>query len=181
MTLDPKTYWAYVKSTNDSGNASAAPVRFSVTSGADGLDYSPAMVLFEYLTDAAIFTNPVYETTWPLYISNLPDGKGAVDDCAAIYDTSGLVNGRISSGENIIKYGIQIRVRAKEYTDGWDKGQELVKFFESGAFEVEMPDGVAYEVLNMHQTTPYAATGVEEGSKRRMLFSVNFLVTIKEK
>src|SRR5687768_5759044 len=60
---------------------------------------------------------------WPIYAANLP---ASPDSAIAVYDTAGLLQGRIMrTGEQIKKPGIQIRVRGIEYLPTFTKVQEI--------------------------------------------------------
>ena len=142
---------------------------------------SPAVILSEYLIDQGLFTAPSDEDSWPLYISSVPDADTVENDLGGIYDSEGLKDGRImSSGETIFHYGFQVRVRSEDYQDGWDKLHEVNELLVAVTNEVVTVASVDYLVESISQISSIMSLGVEEGTKRRYNFTVNFLATIKE-
>lgn len=141
---------------------------------------SPAQILASFLIDAVLFTTPSAGSTWPLFVSSMPDGEMIEQDCAAIYDTAGLKDGRLMSGTNILHYGLQIRIRAASYNDGWAKAESVLSAMEAIANEEITIDAVDYVINNVTQTSTITALGAEPGTKRRELLTVNFLATLKE-
>jgi len=146
------------------------------------MDYSPAEIMTEYMIQQGLVTDPSDQTTWPIYTGLLPDDGDVEDDIVACMDTEAVKDGRIfSSGENIFHYGFQFLVRAVEYNDAWQKAKALEDACELiNRDEVDMDSTVTYRLDNVTLTTGVTSLGQEEGSKRRQIFSVNFLVTLKE-
>ncbi|KKK87216.1 hypothetical protein LCGC14_2755460 [marine sediment metagenome] len=142
---------------------------------------SPSLIFSEYLIDEGIFTDSSLNVNWPMYISTMPDADTVESDVGTIYDTEGLKDGRIMvDGENIFHKGNQIRIRSKNYADGWAKAEEVIALFEAVADVSIVINSITYEIKNVTQTTSIIPLGVEEGTKRRDLFTINFLSTIKE-
>lgn len=162
--------------------------------------HSPAMILAALLTanygEAEIqnimtpgggsrltpFSKPEDEENWPLYVSSTPEEP---DECGTIYDTTPISHGLIqATGEQSQHFGLQLRVRSKEYASGWQKiSAALRALIMSNAFvdlSDQNPQGF-YRICACVPSGGIVALGVErEGQKRRQLFTVNFLATIVE-
>jgi hypothetical protein len=70
-------------------------------------------------------------TPWPCFLSAMPDGTGIPTEAVCIYDTIGQKDGRIqSSGEVIVHYGCQIRVRAITFLNAWAEMDKLRSFID---------------------------------------------------
>jgi hypothetical protein len=143
---------------------------------------SPAYILATYITDNAIasMTDPEDADTWPLYVSYMPDSPGSKNNAAAFYDTSGDKDGRlIRDGEVIQHYGIQLMVRSVTHVVGWAKTEEIASALDVLS-NVTVTVGVyEYQFYNFTRTSPVISLGVEEGTKNRRLFTMNFIITIK--
>jgi hypothetical protein len=144
------------------------------------MNHSPAKIIAELLIGSgAPFTDPEGGLLWPLFVSSMPDGDNVEDDCGAIYDTTGMHDGRLLSGENLVRYGIQVRVRANTYATGWQKGTEVDDLFELVHNRVVTIDGHSYTIESIAQTSPVIALGAEQGTGRRSLFTLNALVRLE--
>lgn len=188
MTLDPGTYYAYVKSSNDVGAVigTTDPVKFVVTTAVrtaqtqDTLTHSPAEILQRYLIDEAKLAADVEVNVWPCFISTMPDGPRVADDCICVKDTTGMRNGRLMDGPNIYHHGVQIRVRCRNYLDGWAKAKAIESTLSAVARDTVVIDDSTYRLDNISQTSPVLPMGEEQGTKKRQLFSINILMSVKE-
>lgn len=145
------------------------------------MDYSPAYIIAQFLIDEDIFIAPSSSGNWPLFVGLLPDDQDIDHDIAACMDTESVKDGRISEdGENIFHYGFQIIIRAEAYNTGYAKAQEVATALEEINRDEVTISTKTYRLDNVTQTTGVVVVGQEEGSKRRELFSINFLVTLKE-
>lgn len=144
--------------------------------------HSPASVISAWLIESGVFTAPTDNDDWPVYIGIMPDGRGVPDDCAAIYDSPGLKDGRLmGSGLNILHHGIQIRLRARVYADGWEKGQEITEALAAATLQNQVVlEGYTYSLQNVSQQETLIPVGYEESPPRRALFTVNYLATLVE-
>ena len=114
-----------------------------------------------------------------MYVSALPDGDAVPDDACSIYDTAGNRDGSTRDMTNF-NYGIQIRLRAISYQDGWENLWMISRHLCSmGCQEVELEERV-FNISSVIQTTQVIPIGVEDGSKRRFHFTVNLIVSMKE-
>lgn len=142
---------------------------------------SPAAILQDFLILNNVFGDPAGSgpPAWPIYVNNLPDRAGVPDNVVGIFDTEGVKDGRIMrTGEIIKHYGVQIRVRSIKNTDGWTKVEAAGAILSTLMQQLASCNGNTYLIWNISQTSPNLYLGLEEGTKRRSLFSINFLCTI---
>ena len=146
------------------------------------MNYSPAKIIKEYLIDEGIVVDPEGSVDgWKIYLSNLPDGENTDYDAVACMDTSPVKDGRImKTGETIFHHGIQLLVRTSEYNDGYAKASEILEALQV-VDDVEITVGTDdFKINNVSPATGIVALGQEKGTKWREMFSLNFLVTLKE-
>lgn len=145
------------------------------------MEHSPAYIIARYLIGQTLLSDPTVSGAWPVYVGVLPDGDKTVDDIAMSMDTAGLKDGRLmNTGKNIIHEGVQLMVRAEAYNTGYEKTRALATALE-GVDGNQITIGTStYQIDNVSQTSSVMVLGQEEGTKRRELFSVNFLITLKE-
>lgn len=134
---------------------------------------SPGAVIVSYLVAQGVFADS-QATPWPLFLGSEPDA--GVDDVGTVFDTSGIKDGRLMEDGTIIHhYGIQVRVRSRDYEDGWDKLKQACDQL-AAAYNVTVGTWTVHNVSI--QGSPMSI-GVD-GTKRRRLFVANFLVTLTE-
>lgn len=138
---------------------------------------SPAEILRFFLIGEALVDDPgVSSPTWPAFLSHEPD---APDECVTLTDTVGVKDGRLMEGSNILHHGVQVRVRSKTFSAGWTLMGQVAAALEAVVGEVVSPSsGENYTLANVSQQGPINFIGLEEGTKRRFLFTLNFLITI---
>lgn len=113
---------------------------------------------------------------WSSFLSSMAD---APDNAAALYDTPGLKDGRLhKTGENIIHHGVQIKIRSATYIKGWRKIYDIAQAFETLKNEQLLLEDTNYKIQAVSQAGTILALGVEEGTKRRDLFTLNVIVTL---
>ena len=145
------------------------------------MDYTPAYIIRQYLIEEALLILPGSSGTWPAYVSALPDGDGVADEAVGCMDTSPIKDGRkMSDGENLFHFGVQLLLRSTAYNTGWAKMETLLNALETVKRNTVTISGTDYRLDNITLATGIVDLGQEEGSKRRELFSLNFLVTLKE-
>ena len=145
------------------------------------MNYSPAYVIAEYLISQGELSNALESGDWKVYIGSLPDGADVDHDAVASIDTTNVKDGREMGSLPLFHYGVQLLVRSSAYMTGYVKAQDLADAL--GAIQnatVTVDSSYSYEIANVTDTSGVISIGFEEGTKRRNLFSVNFLVTIKE-
>ncbi len=160
-----------------------SPVVRLIIYGAGSVETTPAMIVRELLVAAEYFTLPSDKEDWPLFVTYLPDGEEVPTDCGAVYDTTGVRDARIlASGENLFRFGFQVRLRGSDYTALW-KRAEAVSDFLAGVQNVDVQMGADWwTVHDVSITTPPISLGLEPGvKKRRHLFTVNGIVALSRK
>jgi len=144
------------------------------------MDHSPAYIIAQHLIDEGLLTDPTGSGDWPGFVGALPDGEDVDHDAVGCMDTSPIKDGRIMGGESMLHYGVQLLVRADAYNTGYAKAQALMSELESLDDNDVIIGSDTYEINNASTTTGVVVLGQEEGTKRREMFSVNFLITITE-
>lgn len=150
---------------------------------------SPARAVVELLLahPTPEVSHPGANAAWPIYVSSMPDGLGVKDDVVAAFDTSGVRTSRLlQTGANIMQYGVQLMVRAKNYQQGWAKLMALCIQLETVNWQELVIGTEQIRVQTVGQTSPPLSIGQEKAiegrdqgtSKRREMFTANFLLTI---
>lgn len=152
------------------------------TTGTSKLQKSPASIIAAYIIEElnVDMTDPSDKADWPLYISHMPDGSNVKTDCGAIYDTTGTQEERSMTGEWSEHPGIQIRIRSRDYEEGYVKIEDIASALDAIAWVDFEIDDLEYRIFNVSRTSPIASLGVEPGTRRRFGFTINFLLTIRE-
>jgi hypothetical protein len=138
------------------------------------IDKSPADVLYHRLIEESDLTAE------NLFVAFLPDQP---DESVAIFDTAGRQDGRLlQTGEQIIHPGIQIQVRDKDYSAGWERANDIALLLD-GFIKEEVAiesDGI-YILHNVSRTGDIIPVGIETvADRRRHLFTINAVVTISK-
>jgi len=149
------------------------------------MNHSPAYIIAQYLIGESLLSDPTGSGSWPVYVGALPDGNKVEDNAVGCIDTTPIRDGRImSSGETIFHYGVQLLLRARAYNTGYAKAEVLLSALEIVAGIQEIISLKTYQIDNVSPSTGITVLGQEAQeinvSKRRYLFSLNFLVTLKE-
>lgn len=165
-----------------SGPSNIVTQRVSGTDTTDtALGASPAFILSEYIiTELLSMTNPDDGGLWPLYTAHMPDGNNVESNCGALYGTSGILDGRLMTGLVIEKPGIQLRIRSKTYEVGFAKAEAVALSLDGVNNDIVVVDSITYQIQNISKSTPVVPLGLEKGTKRRFLFTINFLMTLKK-
>jgi len=150
------------------------------TVGTNRLQLSPAVIMTAYvIEELGLMTDPSDRDEWPLYSTHLPDNKNVKMNCGVIFDTVGTSDQRSMTGEWPEHPGIQLRIRARDNATGYLKIEEVASALDEVAFGTITIGALRYRIQNVRRTSPVASLGVEPG-KRRVNFTVNFLLTIRE-
>ena len=144
------------------------------------MNHTPAYIIAQYLIGEGFLTTPGESGDWEVYTGNLPDGDDVENNIVACMDTESVKDGRVMAGENIFHYGVQLLLRSTAYNTGYAKMDDLVDALEAVDRDTVTISTSDYRLDNITLTTSIVVIGQEEGSKRRELFSLNFLVTLKE-
>lgn len=138
--------------------------------------HPPAKVLAELLISLDLFD--AYDDAtpaWPIYISYSPDQP---DEIGVVHDMPGVKDGRLMSGALIEHFGVQLTVRGEDYDDAYAKCDRVAREMEAVDDVSVLVGAETYTVHNVSQSSPILSLGKEEGTQRRFLFSMNFLLTI---
>ena len=143
------------------------------------LEASPASIIAAYLIDEkAKMSRPTDNDVWPLYVSSMPDGENVEQDCGCVYDTSGVKDGRYMRGAVVMHQGIQIRMRSRVYETGYAKIEALASELDSIARYSITIDVGTFLIENASRSTDIVPLGVEPGTRRSYLFTVNYLLSL---
>ncbi len=139
----------------------------------------PSSIICDYLIEtAALFTTPSDNDTWPIYDGSMPDGNATPNQCAAVLNTTGVMEGKDMQGNLDQRYGIQIRIRSMSEATGYAKAKEVEDEFRSVTFQdVTVVSGETWRIYNLQQATPIILVAVDE--KRRFTQVINFLCCMK--
>jgi len=138
----------------------------------------PSEVIWKYLVDtAALFMGLEDGGDWPLCIGHLPDGNDVPVECAAIYNTTGLFDGKDMRANIDQHFGIQIALRALTEAAGYGKMADVENTFKNIHNErVTYAIGEIWRINCIVQTSPVVSLGVDD--QRRFIFTCNFLVSM---
>ena len=120
---------------------------------------------------------PSVDGEWPLFLTGLPDMPS---NAVALHDTQGEKKGRIlATGQHIFSYGLQISIRSVDYLTGWRKAQAIQALLETVKQEEVIAEEDSYLLDSLVQTSPVLTLGPEQGTSRRELFTINYVVFAK--
>lgn len=143
------------------------------------LPHSPADVLRYAMVANGDVTDPTLGQSWPCYCSLEPPTP---DNCITTFDTDGTSQGRFQiSGDQMEKYGVQIRIRSNSHGAGWSKGNSLVLALDQDLRSIVVTVGAnSYCVQSVHRKTPLVELGKELGASKRHLWVINCTVTLSK-
>ena len=148
--------------------------------GTQKLQALPASIMAYYIiNELAEMTKPSDKGDWPIYTGHLPDGTNVETNAGVIYDTPGTQDMRSMNGKVPEHPGIQIRIRSNNRETGYVKIENIARALDD-VFNASITIGtVAYLIQSISRTSPIISLGVEEGTKRRFHFTVNYVLTIQ--
>jgi hypothetical protein len=145
------------------------------------LEHSPADVLRRALILVGLAKDPP-TTPWPAYTSAEP---GTPDSVLTTYDTADVTADLDAFGERETFHGVQIRVRAATFKEGWTKGNAILVALDHETLlrriDVTMPGGAAYVLEGVSRTSGLIDLGFDGTQTKRRLFTLNGLVTVRRK
>jgi hypothetical protein len=145
------------------------------------MEHSPAYIISRHLINEGLVTSPSSFVDWPIYVGSLPDGNETKNNAVSCNDTESVKDGRsMVSGETLFHSGVQLILRATAYNTGYAKIDDLKDALEDVKRTTVSVSGTDYRLDSITLTTDIVVIGQEEGSKRRELFSLNFIVTLEE-
>ena len=136
------------------------------------LNHSPKFVIRQLLVDLGLGTDPSLDSSWPIYDTSEPDSP---DNCITIYGSTGFEGGRLQySGQVLISYGIQVRVRSLDPEVGWLKIHEIARAIDESIYQETVTlDSSTYFVQSLSRTGDVIELGKDFQSSERYLFTVN--------
>lgn len=141
------------------------------------LNHSPADIIQQLLIDQILGTKPESAGTWPIFSTYERDNP---DNAVTVYDTAGVVHGRHhATGDTQLHYGIQVRVRAKDHSTGFDKAQDIFNELDNVDKYTVTVGSSTYAVQAVTMTSSIIPLGVETVAGRRRLFTINALVALR--
>ncbi len=147
-----------------------------VITSEDDLLISPASILAAYIRSQGTMSDPADSIVWPLYVSYLPDETET--NAGAVYNTQGIKDGRLMEGSVIQHYGLQVKVRSDVHNTGWTKAEDISNDLDLIYREEIEVDSKDYLIHSVNRVGSIIALGTEPGTKKRQLFTINFLVTL---
>jgi hypothetical protein len=116
----------------------------------------------------------------------MPDGDTIRKQVAAVFDTAGILHGKIKGGVITQHFGIQLRIRvdSKSYQAGYGKAYLVeTTLAPLSTIQVDIPAvgmgvGNSYSIWSFVQTTPIVNMGQDD--ERRHNFSINYVMAISE-
>jgi len=145
---------------------------------------TPAQIIQQVLLDASLTNPPVNKNTvWPSFISFLPDADDAPNDAIGIIDSMSVKQTRLMIGEVIERPGVQILVRSQKYDVGYARARAIVAELDEVINRpVQIDSTESYLITSVNRTSGVIPLGREPsgmGTKRRELFSINILFTVR--
>lgn len=149
-----------------------------VGTGSNQLEASPAFILAQYIIETlATMSTPTGGEAWPLYVNHLPDKES---NAGLMSDTPGIKDGRYMIGFTPQKFGVQLLMRSLDNQIGYAKIEDVAADLDA-VINVELSlDTGDYVIQNVSRASPVISLGLEEGTRRRFLFTVNFLLTMRK-
>lgn len=139
----------------------------------------PSMIIQAELILQGEFTDPTAKGAWPLFVVQEPDLTGVPNQCATLYDTTPVIDGIAMSTKELMQhYGLQLRARDPDYATGWNKLTDIINVLMELRQETVTVGANEYLVQSAVPTTGVIPLGVDD--KRRSLFTLNFVVAVKE-
>lgn len=140
------------------------------------LAHGPDDVIARLLIGAGCATEPSAESAWPVYVSSEPN---LPDNCLFTKETAGRLLGfSMPDSEQTEFYGIQVKIRAKDYPTGYPR-YNLVKLAIDQCKATTVTVGVnTYEVTTVR--TGVVPLGYNNPKDRRWAVYLNILASIRQ-
>jgi len=151
--------------------------------GSVSLRHSPAEIVRQLLVNALIASDPGDGSSrptyaWPGYATNEPSTP---DNTITVYDTTGQSDGRtMPDGEAVSHYGVQVRVRSRVHSQGWQMADSIRERLTRGVYGSPVRvDSTDYLVYNFARVGNVIPVGKDAPNTRRSLFTLNAIVALK--
>lgn len=152
------------------------------------MNHAPSEIIANLLVNAnkAVF-DPLQATglKWPVFMAIVPDSP---DKLITVYDTMGIKDGRLETGETIVHPGWQIMTRSLFPQSSYRMADMLFQWSDvvvnaNVTMQAKTVDSMVipltvYQVIGLFKTGPILTAGQDE--KRRFLFTLNGTTTIKQ-
>lgn len=144
-----------------------------------GSDHSPADVLRWAMISYGIVTDPDTSQAWPCFTSIEPNTP---DRLVTTFDTAGDLQARVQiAGDQIEKYGVQIRIRASSHEDGWAKGSAIISLLDRDIRRQSVTiGGSTYCIQSVHRKSSLIELGKELQITKRHLWTINCTMTVSK-
>lgn len=141
--------------------------------------HSPADIIRWLLVAKSEGTSPLLTPLqpWPIYRGNEPT---VPDECLTVYDTTAQADGRsMIDGETWRHEGIQVRIRAADYTPAFAKARSIARTLDESVYNDTVAiDGHHYLVHSVSGTN-LLVLGKGVPDSKRNLCTVNGLVALR--
>jgi hypothetical protein len=140
------------------------------------LNHPPGKIIQQLLIDLGHGTvlSAAGATTgsWPVYYGTLPDSP---DNAVCVFDTEPMQHGRdMVKRERCEHPGFQVLVRCDSIVDGYAKAQDIAIALDQDVYQRDVVlEGDTYSVQAITRTSGVLVVGLEIGSTRRRLYTVN--------
>jgi len=143
------------------------------------LYHSAARIVQQLLIDLGLATDyDGADSAWPSFLGVEPPTPNNV---LTLFDTEGRIQGRLmNDGEVQDKPGVQIRIRNESVVDGYVKGRAILNGLDTGVERTSViVDEDQYTVQSLTRTTDVLSLGLERGTGRRWLHTINYVVSYR--
>lgn len=135
---------------------------------------SPAELIRQSVVMDGLGTNPSDGGAWPVFVGHMPDEPA---NCICVYDTTGNIDGRISTGKTIEHPGVQVRVRAIDHPTGYPKITNIRNHLDSILRQGIVIGEYSYTIQAVTIIGGIQALGQEPDGERRNNFTINGILT----
>lgn len=137
---------------------------------------SAAEVIYQLLVDLGLAE---VSDGWDLFISFMPDEPNIA---IGVYDTAGISDGRVMTGEKIVHPGIQIRIRHQDYRLGRRRADDIATALDNQIKTVvAVESDTSYILHNVSRQGDILPAGIDEQDKqRRHYWTINAVVTYSQ-
>ncbi len=152
-----------------------------IFTASDILTTTPAFILASYIiaNNIGVMTEPDDGLDWPLHVAYMPDSITVKNDAGALYDTPGLKDGRLMEGQVISHHGLQLKIRSTDHITGWSKIEAIDSSLSAVQNDNIIINANEFQINNIKRVGDIISLGRERGSKGRMFFTTNYLITLK--
>ena len=144
------------------------------------LSDTPAVIIATHLRTLGTMSIPSALTTWPLYVSNLPEGNMVERNAGVVFDTSPIKDGRLMTGTVVEHPSITFHIRSTTQDLGWDKINQVALALDAIRKTLITVGSNSYEVRNVTRLGGINSLGQLPGTTREYLYTLNLILSLKE-